>query len=174
MKSHKTYYIGPAQYKTVKPRYARLRNMILMALGFVLLCVIAARFQGQMELINTPWVLPGMMIFILAIFIPFGYRQEKINNRMRILQRNSNTTEAKKRDIKSSIWNLFRTKSRKKIYRVTYTFKDHHGKGHSVTGTYRISRKDLIPETANVVYNPTQISENLVLIGEPHEFEWLK
>jgi hypothetical protein len=174
MKAYKTYYIGPTQHKTVKPRYTRLRNMILMAMGFVLLCVGIAWFQGQMALIKTPWVLPGIMIFTLAIFIPFGLRQETVNNRMITLQRHSKTAEANKREVKSSIWNLFRTKSRKKTFRVTYTFDDHHGKGHSVKGTYRISRKDLIPETATVVYNPFQISESLVLIGEPHEFMWVK
>jgi len=174
MKTCKTYFIGPVQYKTVKPRYARLRNMILMALGFVLLCVGLAYFQGQMDLIRTPWVLPGMLIFILAIFIPFGFRQERINNRMHELQRNSKTAEAKKREVNSLIRNLFHTKSGKKIYRVTYTFKDQNGISHPVTGIYRVSRKDLIPETATVVYNPYRISENLVLIGEPREFEWLK
>ena len=173
MNSFKTYYIGPAQYKTVKPRYTRLRNMILLAIGFVLLCVMIAWYQGQMGLVKTPWVLPGMMIFILAIFIPFGFRQETINSRMIALQRHSKTAEAKKREVKSTIWNLFRTKSRKKTFRVTYTFDDHQGENHTVTGAYRISRKDLIPETASVVYNPFQISENLVLIGKPNEFEWL-
>jgi len=174
MKSLKTYYIGPAQYKTVKPRYARLRNMVLMALGFLLLCVGIAYFQGQMELIRTPGVIPGMLIFILAIFVPFGLRQERINNRMHGLQRNSNTAVAKRREVKSLIWNLLHTKSSKKTYRVTFTFKDENGNNHAVTGHYRVSRKDLIPETSTVVYNPYRISENLVLIGEPREFEWVK
>jgi len=174
MKSYKTYFIGPSQYKTVKPRYARLRNMILMALGFLLLCVVVAYFQGQMDLIRNPWVLPGMLIFILAIFIPFGFRQERINSLMLDLQRNSKTAVAKNTEIKSLIRNIFSTKSRKKAYRASYTFKDHNGNSHSVTGIYRVSRKDLVPETTTVVYNPYRISENLVLIGEPHEFEWLR
>lgn len=174
MKLYRTYFIGPNQYKTVKPRYARLRNMILMALGFLLLCVVAAYFQGQMDLIRNPWVIPGMLIFILAIFIPFGFRQERINNLLLELQRNSKTAVAKKTEVYSLIRNLFRMKSRKKSYRVTYTFNDNNGNSQSVTGIYRVSRKELIPETATVVYNPYRISENLVLIGEPHEFEWLK
>jgi hypothetical protein len=148
--------------------------MILMALGFLLLCVIVAYFQGQLDLFRNPWVVAGMLIFVLAIFIPFGFRQERINNLMLDLQRNSRTAVAEKEEINSLIRNIFVTKSRKKAYRVTYTFKDHNGNSHSVTGTYRVSRKDLIPETATVVYNPYRISENLVLIGEPHEFEWLR
>lgn len=174
MRSFKTYYVGPVQYKTVKTRYARLRNMILMAMGFVLLCVGIAYFQGQMDLIRTPWVLPGILIFILAIFIPFGFRQERINNRMLGLQRNSKTTLGKKREVNSSIWNLFHRQSGNKTYRLTYCFNDQNGNDYWLTGSYRVSRKDLIPETATVVYNPYQISENLVLIGEPDEFEWLK
>ena len=103
MKAYKTYYIGPAQFKTVKPRYARLRNMILMAMGFVLLCVGIAWYQGQMDLIKTPMVLPGMLIFILAIFIPLGLRHEKINNNMIALQRHSKTAEATRREVELSI-----------------------------------------------------------------------
>lgn len=61
--------------------------MILMALGFLLLCVVVAYFQGQMDLIRNPWVVAGMLIFILAIFIFFGFRQERINNLMLDLQR---------------------------------------------------------------------------------------
>src|SRR6056297_567182 len=116
MRSFKTYYVGPVQYKTVKTRYARLRNMILMAIGFVLLCVGIAYFQGQMDLIRTPWVLPGILIFILATFISFGFRQERINNRMLGLQRNSKTTLGKKREVNSSIWNLFHRQSGNKTY----------------------------------------------------------
>ena len=174
MKSYKTYFIGPHQYKTVKPRYARLRNMIVMALGFLFLCVVVAYFQGQMDLVRNPWVLLSMLIFILAIFIPFGFRQERINNLILDLQRNSKTAVAKKTEINWLIWNFFLTKSRKKAYRVTYSFKDNNENSHSVTGIYRISQKKLIPETATVVYNPYRISENLVLKGEPHEFKWLK
>jgi len=96
MKSLKTYFIGPIQYKTVKPRYARLRNMILMVLGFLLLCVIVAYFQGQMDLIRNPWVIPGMLIFTQAIFNPYCFRQERINNLMLELQKNAKTAVAKK------------------------------------------------------------------------------
>jgi hypothetical protein len=144
-----------------------------MALGFLLLCVAIAFYQGQMDLIRNPMVLAGMLIFILAIFIPFGFRQERINSLMLKMQRNSKTAEAKRTGIHSLIRNLFHTKSGKKSYRVTYTFKDHNGNSHSVTGIYRVSRKDLIPERTTVVYNPDRIIENLVLIGELHEFEWL-
>ncbi|NBC67078.1 MAG: hypothetical protein GVY07_15655 [Bacteroidetes bacterium] len=172
MKKYKTYYIRPKQYKTLKPRFTRLRNMILLALGFLLFCVLVAYFQEQMDLIRTPWILTGMLIFNLVIFIPFEFRQERINKRMHELQRNSNTAEAKKREVKSSIWNLFFTKGGKN-YHVTYSFKDQNGNNHLVTGSYRISRKELIPETATVVYNPHDIAVNLVLKGEPHEFEWL-
>lgn len=174
MNSFKTYYVGPVQYKTVKPRYGRLRNMILMALGFLLLCVAIAYYQGEMDLLRTPGVIPGMLIFILAVFLPFGFRQERINSRMLGLQRNSKTAVARRREINSSIWNLFHRKSGNKTYRVTYSFNDQNGNDCWVTASYQVSRKDLIPETATVVYNPYQISENLVLIGEPHEFEWLK
>ncbi len=173
MKTYKTYFIGHTQYKTVKPRYARLRNMVLMALGFLLLCVGIAFFQGQMELIRNPLVLSGMLIFILAIFIPFGIRQERINNLMLKLQRNSKTAVAKKTEINSLIRSLFQAKSKNKSFSVTYTFKDHNGNSHSVIGIYRVSQKDFISESTTVVYNPYRISENLVLIGEPHEFEWL-
>lgn len=173
MKPFKTYYIGPMQYKTVKPRNARLRNMILLAVGFLLICVGIAYYQGEMDLIRTPWVLPAMLIFILAVFIPFGLRQERINNRMFGLQRNSKTTTGKKIEVNSSVWNLFYTNSGNKSYRVTYTFKDQNGNDNLVKGNYRVSRKDLIPETATVVYNPYRVSENLVLIGELHEFEWI-
>lgn len=173
MNTYKTYFIGPIQYKTVKPRYARLRNMILMALGFLSLCVGVAYFQGQLDLIKTLWVFSGMLIFILAIFIPFGFRQERINNRMHELQRNSKIGEGKRAEISWLIWNLFRTKSGKKAYRTTYTFKDHHGKEHSVTGIYRVSRKDLIPETITIIYNAYQIPVNLALIGEPREYDWV-
>lgn len=90
------------------------------------------------------------------------------------LQRNSKTAVAKKAEINSMIRSLFHTKSGKKSFKVTYTFKDHNGNCHSVIGIYRVSQKNLIPETASVVYNPYHIIENLVLIGEPHEFEWIK
>ncbi|MGM0745274.1 MAG: hypothetical protein ACQETF_08195 [Bacteroidota bacterium] len=123
MKTYKTYFIGPAQYKTVKPRYARLRKMILLALGFLFLCVAIAFYQGQMDLMRNPLVLLGMLIFILAIFILFGFRQERINNLMRKLQRNSKTAVAKKREINSLVRNVFHTKSGKKSFRITYTFK---------------------------------------------------
>ena len=114
MKSLKTYIIGPLQYKTVKPRYARLRNMIVMALGFMLLCVLIAYYQGQEDLIKNPWVMTGMLLFILILFIPFGVRQERINNRMLDLQRNATTAEAQRSRVKSLILNFFRTKSGKK------------------------------------------------------------
>ncbi len=145
-----------------------------MALGFLLFCAVVAYFQGQMDLVRNSWVLLGMLIFILAIFIPFGFRQERINNRMLDLQRNSKTAVAKKAEVSWLIWSFFLTKSRKKAYRVTYTFKDNDEISQSVTGIYRVSQQNLIPENVTVVYNPYRISEKLVLIGKPHEFEWLK
>lgn len=145
----------------------------MLAVGFLFLCVAIALYQGKMDLIRNPLVILSMLIFILAIFIPFGFRQERINNLMRKLQRNSKTAVAKKREINSLIRNLFHTKSGKKSFRVTYTFKDHNGNSHLVSGIYRVSRKEFIPESTTVVYNPFRIIENLVLIGEPHEFEWI-
>lgn len=145
----------------------------MMAFGFLVLCVVIAFYQGQMDLIRNPLVLSVMLIFILAVFIPFGFRQERINNLMLKLQRNSKTAVAKKTEINSLIRNVFHTKSGKKSFRVTYIFTDHNGNSHSVFGIYRISRKDFIPESTTVVYNPYRISENLVLIGESHDFEWI-
>jgi len=111
MKSYKTDFIGPVQYKTVKHRYARLRKMILLGLGLLLLCIGVAYFRGEMDLILKPWVIPGMLIFILAIFIPFGYRQERIKNRMHKLQRNSKIAVANKTEMNWLLRNLFHTKS---------------------------------------------------------------
>lgn len=147
--------------------------MLLLALGFLLLCVVVAYFQGQMDLIRSPLVLPVLLMFILALFIPFGFRQEKINNLMLQLQKNSRTAVAKRKEIKSLFRSFFRTKSGKKCFRVTYSFKDQNGITHSVSGIYRVARKELIPERITVVYNPGNIRENLALIGEPQEFEWL-
>ncbi|WP_069131027.1 hypothetical protein [Rhodohalobacter halophilus] len=67
MKTYKTYFIGPAQYKTVKPRYARLRKMNMLAVGFLFLCVAIALYQGQMDLVRNPLVILSMLIFILAM-----------------------------------------------------------------------------------------------------------
>ncbi|WP_372906152.1 hypothetical protein [Rhodohalobacter sp.] len=67
----------------------------------------------------------------------------------------------------------FTQKVAKRALGLPILLKYHNGNSHLVSGIYRVSRKEFIPESTTVVYNPYRITENLALIGEPHEFEWI-